>query len=99
MKPDHAAIKCEQAGMIFKIDNRRCTTGDRDCTDAIWKSPGCRIAVGRTARDGENSQSLDRQIISELFDKVRPVDQSPIWVKARIANSRSVRRNNFHVEL
>src|SRR4051794_19356595 len=99
IKPDHAAVKLEQARMILEIENRRSAARNRNRAHAIWKFPAGRIRVRRAARYCENTESLDSQMIRQLLNNLRPIDQLAIWLKTRIANSGPVRRNNFHAEL
>ena len=99
MEPDHPPIKREQARVIVKIDNRRRAARDRGRADAVPKFPRGRVSVRRAPRDRENVESLESQVIRQLLNALRPIDQSAVRLKCRITNSGPIRRNNSHVQL
>ena len=99
MEPDHPPIKCEQARVIVKIDNRRRAARDRGRADALAKFPSGRVSVGRTPGDRENAELVESQMIRQFLNDLGPIDQSAVRLKARITNSGPIRRNNSYVQL
>ena len=76
--------------MIAKIDNRRSATCDPDCLDSLRNFPRGDVGVGRAARDRQDSKLLDPQVIRQLLNDLRPIDQFAIRLKTGIANAGAI---------
>jgi len=85
--------------MIAQLGNRRGAAHNRDRPSAATHSPRSRKTVGGTSGESEHPEIFDLQMVGELFDNRRPVEQLPIGLKRRSANSRPVWRNDAHAQL
>ena len=77
----HPAIKFQQTAMIAKIDDRRRPAHDRNCAHAVRHPPRGGVGVGRTSGNRENMEALDFEVIGELLQHRRPIDQFAICLK------------------
>ena len=81
MKREHPAIKPKQSAVIAKIGNWRRTAHHRDCADAFRHGPRTCVSVGRASGNREYVKSFELEMVRELSQYRRPVEQSAIRLK------------------
>src|SRR5689334_2552631 len=98
IKRQHPTIERQESCKILQLGKRNYSTCNSDRPDPLRHGDCGRIGIRRTARDREDSEFVDREIINELFDDARPIAQLSIQMDARPTDAGPIRGNNANTE-
>jgi hypothetical protein len=95
----HVLVEMEQAASIAQLRDMGSAARHRDVFHTLRHHPPAGISVGRSAGDRENAEAIDLQMIRQRTQQRRPIDQPPALLEIRVANARSIGRDDAHTEI